>query len=128
MWCHDPGPSTLPKGATVFIRINAAACIVAVLAPSAIAQSSNVRVRGTVESAEGSVLTVVTAMGEKLPITLAPDAKIMAIVKSSLSNVEPGAFVGRNNSKRMMWTAGTMGALYVVSLHSTLLLHFMHVR
>jgi hypothetical protein len=36
----------------------------------------------------------------------------------------------RNNSKRMMWTAGTMGALYlaVMSLHSTLFLHFMHVR
>jgi hypothetical protein len=31
----------------------------------------------------------------------------------------------RNNSKRIMWTAGTMGAVYLaaVSLHSTLLLH-----
>jgi hypothetical protein len=36
----------------------------------------------------------------------------------------------RNNSKRVVWTAGTMGVLYlaVASLNSTLLLHFMHVR
>jgi Domain of unknown function (DUF5666) len=76
------------------IRTITGVCMGAVLAVSAVAQGAGVRIRGTVEQVEGPVVTVVTAMGEKLPITLAADARIMAIVKSSLSNVQPGSFVG----------------------------------
>ncbi len=50
--------------------------------------------RGTIENVDGPVVTVVTATGEKLPITLAQDVKVMAIVKSSLSSIQPGSFVG----------------------------------
>jgi Domain of unknown function (DUF5666) len=78
----------------MIIRMTLAAWIVTVLAASAFAQAPNVRVRGTIESVDGPVVTVVSPMGEKLPITLAQDAKVMAIVKSSLASIQPGSFVG----------------------------------
>jgi hypothetical protein len=78
----------------MIIRSIAAFSIGAALATSAVAQSSSLRVRGTVEHVDGSVVTVITAMGQKLPVTLGPDAKIAAIVKSSFANVQPGSFVG----------------------------------
>ncbi len=78
----------------MIIRMTVAAWIVTVLAASAVAQVPSVRVRGTIESVDGPVVTVASAMGEKLPITLAQDAKVMAIVKSSLASIQPGLFVG----------------------------------
>ncbi len=78
----------------MIIRMTVAAWIVTVLAASAVAQVPSVRVRGTIESVDGPVVTVASAMGEKLPITLAQDAKVMAIVKSSLASIQPGSFVG----------------------------------
>ena len=81
------------REAHVIIRTALAACVGATLAVSAVAQGP-VRVRGTIEQVDGPVVTVVTAMGETMPIALAPDASVMAIVKSSVADVQPGSFVG----------------------------------
>ena len=69
-------------------------CLAATLVTFAMAEAATVRVRGTVEQVDGSVVTVVTAMGDKMAIALTADTKIVAIVKSSLASIQPGSFVG----------------------------------
>jgi hypothetical protein len=53
-----------------------------------------VRVRGTVETSDGSKLTVKTREGTTATIALKPDVKVMAVAKASIDDVKPGDFVG----------------------------------
>ena len=52
------------------------------------------RVRGTVEQIDGSMMTVKARDGEMLKIKLADDAKVVALVKASIADIKPGSFVG----------------------------------
>jgi hypothetical protein len=53
-----------------------------------------VRVRGTIEQVEGQTLMVKSRDGAELKVVLADNALIVGIVKASLSDIKPGAFVG----------------------------------
>jgi len=52
------------------------------------------RVRGTIEKVDGSMLTVKSRGGETLMIKLADNANVVALVKASLADIKPGSFVG----------------------------------
>lgn len=53
-----------------------------------------VRIRGTIESTDGSSYVVKTHDGADQKITLTPNAQVAGLVKASLADVKPGAFVG----------------------------------
>lgn len=53
-----------------------------------------VRVRGTIEKIDGDVLTVKNRAGETLTIKLADNARVLGMVKASLDDIKPGAYVG----------------------------------
>jgi Domain of unknown function (DUF5666) len=53
-----------------------------------------VRVRGTIESVDGQMLTVKGRDGATLKIKLADNAPIRAVVKMSLADIKLGSFVG----------------------------------
>jgi hypothetical protein len=53
-----------------------------------------VRVRGTIESVDGSTYTVKTRDGAEQKITLAPNAQVAGLVKASLADIKSGSFVG----------------------------------
>jgi hypothetical protein len=53
-----------------------------------------VRVRGTIESVDGSTYVVKTRDGDEQKIALAPNAQVAGVVKASLADVKPGSFVG----------------------------------
>ena len=62
-----------------------------------------VRVRGTIESVDGSTYVVKTRDGAEQKIALAPNAQVAGVVKASLADVKPGSFVGvtaRNRTAR----------------------------
>ena len=59
----------------------------------AVAQDNTTRIRGTIVSFEGNVLTV-SASGENRRITLASYPNIVWLLKSELSTITPGMFVG----------------------------------
>jgi hypothetical protein len=61
---------------------------------SALAQDKPVRVRGTVEQVEGSLMTVKTREGDALKVKLADDGKVVALVKASLADIKPNSYVG----------------------------------
>jgi len=53
-----------------------------------------VRVRGTIDSVNGSTLNVTTREGNKAVIKLADNATVVGVAQSSLSDVKQGGFVG----------------------------------
>jgi len=53
-----------------------------------------VRVRGTIESIDGSTYVVKTRDGTEQKVALAPNAQVAGVVKASLADVKPGLFVG----------------------------------
>lgn len=73
--------------------------LVSILAVSLIASTAlaappaPVRMKGTIESFAAPTLTVKTSDGKTEVITLAPNAKIIANEKSSLSDIKPNDFV-----------------------------------
>jgi hypothetical protein len=80
-----------------------------ILASSAAAQDT-VRVRGTIERAEGPVYVVKARDGSEVKVTLTDDALVVAIIKAALSDVKVGTFVGVTG---MPQTDGTQKALEV---------------
>jgi hypothetical protein len=63
------------------------------VAGAAIAQDV-VRVRGTIERVEGDAYIVKARDGTTLKLTLGPNAGVAASVKSALSDIKPGSFIG----------------------------------
>jgi hypothetical protein len=53
-----------------------------------------VRVRGVIETSDGSKLTVKTREGATTAIALGATAKVMAVAKASVEDIKPGDFVG----------------------------------
>jgi hypothetical protein len=57
------------------------------------------RVRGTITSLEGDVLSVKSRDGKELKIQLAPDAQVALTKKASAADFKPGAYVGVTSVK-----------------------------
>jgi hypothetical protein len=57
------------------------------------------RVRGTITSLEGDVLSVNSREGKELKIQLAPDAQVALAKKASAADFKPGAYVGVTSVK-----------------------------
>ena len=53
-----------------------------------------VRVRGTIEKVDGNVLTVKNRAGETVTIKLADNVRVLALVKASIDDIKPGAYIG----------------------------------
>jgi len=70
-----------------------ALCVVATIG-SAAAQQQGVRVRGTIEQADGPMFTVKSPSGDTVKLKMADDVKVTAMVKASLADIKTGSFVG----------------------------------
>ena len=57
------------------------------------------RVRGTITSLEGDVLSVKSREGKEVKIPLAPDAQVALTTKASAADFQPGAYVGVTSVK-----------------------------
>jgi hypothetical protein len=71
-----------------------ATCAVLLASTAAFAQDKPMRVRGTVEQLDGTVMTVKSREGDTLKIKLADEGKVVALVKASLADIKPNSFVG----------------------------------
>jgi len=60
----------------------------------AAAQQQTTRLRGTIEAVEGPVLTVGTGEAGPVRLTVAEGAQVFGVVKASLADVKPNAYVG----------------------------------
>jgi hypothetical protein len=64
------------------------------LSSAAVLAQSNMRVRGTISSLDGDVLSVKSREGKDLKLNLTPDAQIAVAKKLALSDIKPGTYVG----------------------------------
>lgn len=77
-----------------FFRVLVLTAMLVALAPPAFAQSTPVRVRGTVESLDGNALTVKTREGPSVKIALADNYTVVAVVPLELSAIAAGSYIG----------------------------------
>jgi len=63
------------------------------------ANAQNMRVRGTITSLDGDVLSVKTREGKDIKIKLAPDAQVATAKKVPASEFKPGSYVGVTSLK-----------------------------
>jgi len=89
-------------------RTTLAFAIIAASCMAATAQT--LRVRGTIERADGNVLTLRTSEGAELKLTLAENATIVVVVKASMADIKEGTFLG---SAAMPQPDGSQKALEV---------------
>jgi len=71
-----------------------ATCAVLLASAAAFAQDKPMRVRGTIEQVDGTVMTVKSREGDTLKIKLADEGKVVALVKASVADIKPNSFVG----------------------------------
>ena len=64
------------------------------LSSAAVLAQSNMRVRGTISSLDGDVLSVKSRDGKDLKLHLTPDAQIAVAKKLARSDIKPGTYVG----------------------------------
>lgn len=84
----------------------------ALLLASLPAQAQNMRVRGTITSLDGDVLSVKTREGKDVKITLASDAQVATTKKVPASEFKPGSYVGVTSVK------GSDGRLVAKRVHA----------
>jgi hypothetical protein len=58
------------------------------------AAAQTTRVRGTIESANGTALTVKLTDGSESRLVLAPNAMIVGVVKASMADIKEGTYIG----------------------------------
>ena len=86
----------MPIRRLTFTRPLVAIAMVAASSLCAIAQQSPSpsRVRGTIESVDGDVLSVKSRSGEDVKLHMTPDMRVVGITKISLSDIKVGSFIG----------------------------------
>ena len=77
-------------------RLLAGAALIAALAASAALaqQPQTVRLRGPIEAVDGSTLTVKAGEAGDVKVKLTDNAAVYGVVKASLADIKPGAFIG----------------------------------
>ena len=87
----------MPKTSSLLPRsLLASLAVVSVLASSAWAQQSPTptRIRGTIESIDGSTLSIKTREGTDVKVKMTDDLKVIGIAKTTLSEIKPGSYIG----------------------------------
>jgi hypothetical protein len=71
-----------------------AGAVLLMTASAALAQQPGTRIRGTIEKADGAMLSLRTREGGTLSVKVADDARVAALVKASLADIKTDAFIG----------------------------------
>jgi hypothetical protein len=76
-------------------RAVTAAGLLILAASAAMAQQpQTLRVRGTIESVDGNILMVKARDGADVKVTLADNARVLALVKASIEDIRPNSYIG----------------------------------
>jgi hypothetical protein len=86
----------MPAHRSTLIRPLVAVAMVAASTLYAIAQQPPTpsRVRGTIESLDGDVLSVKSRSGEDVKLHMTSDMRVVGIIKIALSDIKVGSFIG----------------------------------
>jgi hypothetical protein len=85
----------MPQLFPLLTRLLAGAVIAASLVSVASAQQTpTVRIRGTIESVDGSMLTVKSREGADMKVHVTDNATVTGVAKTSISEIKPGSYIG----------------------------------
>lgn len=70
------------------------AAAIALLVTTAVFAQQPARIRGQIEKADGSTLSLKTRDGSMLDVKVADDARVAALVKASLADIKNDSFIG----------------------------------
>jgi hypothetical protein len=85
----------MPKISWSMSRALVAATVMSALASAAWAQApATVRIRGTIESVDGAMLTIKSREGADMKVRLTDNVVVIGIAKSSLSDIKPNSYIG----------------------------------
>lgn len=85
----------MPKLNILVPRAALAAFAAFIVTSSAIAQQApTVRIRGTIETVDGSTLGIKTREGTDVKVKMTDNVAIFAVVKTSLSEIKDGSYIG----------------------------------
>jgi hypothetical protein len=86
----------VPKTSSLMPRVLVASlALISVLGSLAWAQQSpTVRIRGTIEAVDGSLLTVKSREGADLKVRLTDNVTVFGVAKATMSEIKPGSYIG----------------------------------
>jgi len=86
----------MPKISSLLPRLLVASLtVISALGSMAWAQQApTVRIRGTIEAAAGSLLTVKSREGSELKVHVADNAAVFGVVKTTMSEIKQGSYIG----------------------------------
>jgi len=81
---------------SMILRAAAGAALVAASLQFAAAQQgpAPTRIRGQIEAVDGSMLSIKNRDGNMMKVKLADNARVMAMVKASVSDIKPNSYIG----------------------------------
>src|ERR1700742_3200705 len=85
----------MPKLSSFVPRVLASLALITVLGAATSAQQPpTVRIRGTIESVDGPVLTVKSREGADVKVQVTNDVTVIGVSKTSISEIKPGSYIG----------------------------------
>jgi hypothetical protein len=85
----------MSKVSSLVPRLLASLALVTVLGSATWAQQPpSVRIRGTIESVDGSMLTVKSRDGADMKVRVTSDVTVIGVAKTTMSEIKPGSYIG----------------------------------
>ncbi len=85
----------MPKTSSLMSGVLLASLMVmSVLGPVWAQQPPTVRIRGTIEAVDGSLLAVKSREGTKIKVRLTDNVAVFGVAKTTISEIKPGSYIG----------------------------------
>ena len=85
----------MPKTSSSMSRVLLASLMVmSVLGPVWAQQPPTVRIRGTIEAVDGSLLAVKSREGTEIKVRLTDNVAVFGVAKTTISEIKPGSYIG----------------------------------
>ena len=85
----------MPKTSTLILRVlPASLMVISMLGPAWAQQSPTVRIRGTIEAIDGSLLAVKSREGTEMKVRLTDNVAVFGVAKTDLSEIKQGSYIG----------------------------------
>jgi hypothetical protein len=85
----------MPKISSLMPRVLVASLtIISVLGSASAQQPPTVRIRGTIEAVDGSLLGVQSREGTEMKVRLTDNVAVFGVAKTTISEIKPGSYIG----------------------------------
>ena len=85
----------MPKISSLMPRVLASLAVISVLGSAAWAQQPPpVRIRGTIEAVDGSLLTVKSREGSDIKVRVTDNVAVFGVAKTAMSEIKQGSYIG----------------------------------